>query len=483
MEAPNLFTSNGYIENPNKFLNSFDKDIKNQIKEYILKMNNAEYKLKISYDTNNIFLKIERKNELSLYNYENKYNYNDIVSILKLPSEIYNESNKVADVLDKAYENKKLFLKFDEDNINILLIVKLSIGFQEFDCPLQIIKKYYDINEIFNIILGELKSLKQNKKEFIAPQILELEQKIESLKILIVNEIGKINEVIQVLLKQNKENIEKLNKNKNEIKLLKDELCNFKEFKSKMKIESNINNNLDRKKKQNENNISTKLGISSKVSIQEETDYEVKKLNKEEKEDFSFNIIIEGAEKVGKSSIIEKFIEMKNPPEKEGISNFGYKIINKYVKIDNTIIKLEIIDFVVGDISKRSTNNYKNADLIMFIYSINDSKSFEKIIQKLWSIKSKSKQVYFLVGNKSELGNRSVQQKEAKNAMTKYNISYFMETSAKTGNNIDNIFYEAVKILYKNKKVSNNHKAKIIDLSKGEELIKTNTALKFLFPA
>ena len=481
MEAQNQFTSNGYLENPNKSLNSFED--KNKIKEYILKINNEEYKLKISYDINNIFLKIERKNELLLYNYENKFNYNDIVSILKLPPEIYNESNKVVDVLDKAYENKKLILKFDEDNINMLLIVKLSIGFQEIDCPLQIRKKYYDINEIFNIILGELKSLKQIKKELIAPQILELEKKIESLKILITNEFGKINETIQILSKQNKENIEKLNKNKNEIKLLKDELCAFKEFKSKKKIESNINNNLDSKKKQKENNISTKLGISSIVSIQEEPVYEVKKLNKEEKEDFTFNIIIEGAEKVGKSSIIEKFVEMKNPPEKEGISNFGYKIINKYVKIDNTIIKLEIIDFVVGDISRRSTNNYKNADLIMFIYSINDSKSFEKIIQKLWSIKSKSKQIYFLVGNKSELGNRNVQQKEAKNALMKYNISYFIEASAKTGDNIDNIFYEAVKILYKNKKVSNIHKAKIIELSKGEELKKTNTALKFLFPA
>ena len=105
------------------------------------------------------------------------------------------------------------------------------------------------------------------------------------------------------------------------------------------------------------------------------------------------------------------------------------------------------------------------------------------LLKKLWSIKSKSKRVYFLVGNKSELGNRNVQQKEAKNAMTKYNISYFIEASAKTGNNIDNIFYEAVKILYKNKKVNNNHKAKIIELSKGEEIKKTNTALKFLFPA
>ena len=485
MEAQNSYT-NEYIEksNLNSLDNCFNKDIKNQNKEYTLKINNLEYILKISYDTNSILLKIERKNELLLFNYENKYNYNDIVSILKLPPEIYNETNKVADVLDKAYENKKLFLKFDEDNINLILIVKLSIGFQEIDCPLQINKRYYDINEKFNIILGELKLLKQFKNDFISPQILELYQKIESLKNLIVNELRKTNEAIQGLLLRNKENKEQLNKNKNEIKLLKDELSYFKELKNKKKPESTTKNNLDIKKKQNENNISNKLALSSKVSsIYQEEVYEVKKLNQEEKEDFSFNIIIEGAEKVGKSSIIEKFVEMKTPPEEDLISNFGYKIINKYVKIDNTIIKLEIIDFVMGDISRRSTNNYKNADLIMFIYSISDSKSFEKIIQKLWTIKSKSKQIYFLVGNKSELGNRNVQQKDAKSIMGKYNISYFMEVSAKTGNNIDTIFYEAVKILYKNKKTNNNNKANIVELSKGEELKKTNTALKFLFPA
>ena len=81
------------------------------------------------------------------------------------------------------------------------------------------------------------------------------------------------------------------------------------------------------------------------------------------------------------------------------------------------------------------------------------------------------------------MGNRNAQQKEAKNALTKYNISYFLEASAKTGDNIDTLFYEAVKILYKNKKINSTHKAKIIELSKGEELKKTNTALKFLFPA
>ena len=495
MEAPIPFTPNDCIEKPNKFINSLDNpikiDIKNQSKEYILKINNSEYTLAITYDTNKILFKIEKKNELQLYNYESKYNYKDIVSILKLPSEIYNESNKVVEVFDKAYENQKLILKFDEDNINILLIVKLSIGFQEIDCPLKIRKKYYDINEKFDIILEKLKSLKQNKKEFINSQILELEQKIESLKKLVADEIISIKEIIQSLLLQNKENIEKLYKNQNEIKILKEELLSLKELKNNEKKENiEINNIYDNKKINNNNNTISYKNNSKRLSLPppsnlqiQEAVYEIKKLNKEEKEDFSFNIIIEGNEKVGKSSIIEKFIEMKSPTEKEGSSNFGYKITNKYVNINNTIIKLEITDFTIGDISRRSANSYKNADLIMFIYSINDNKSFEKIIQKLCILKSKSNQVYFLIGNKSELENRNVSQKEAKNAMTKYNLSYFMEVSAKTGNNIDKIFYEAVKILYKNKKIINNHKPKIIELSKCNGNKKINTALKILFPA
>ena len=478
MEAPIPLTPNDFREKPNEFIKSLDNsikiDIKNQIKEYILKINNSEYALSIIYETNKILFKIEKKNELLLYNYESKYNYKDIISILKLTSEIYNESNKILEVLDKAYEDKKLILKFDEDNINILLIVKLSNGFQDIEYPLKIRKKYYDINEKFDIILDKLESLKQNKKEFINSQIFDLVQKIESLKNLLVGELSNIKEIIQRLLLKNKENIENLNKNQYEIKILKEELLSLKEIIKNGKKENIESNNTDDNKKKNESNnnsISQNLSLPSSSSssslepIQEQI-YEIKKLNQEEMEDFTFNIIIEGAEKVGKSSIIEKFVEEKNTKEKEGNSNFGYKIINKYIKINNNVIKLEIIDFFIGDISRRGVSNYKNTDLIMFIYSVNDNKSLEKIIQKLRVLKSKSNQVYFLIGNKSELENKNVSEKEVKNILIKYNIDYFMEVSAKTGNNIDTIFYEAIKILYKNLKMTKNNKAKTITLSK-----------------
>ena len=494
MEAPTPLKFNDYINTSNKSINSLDnsikRDIENQSKEYILKINNSEYTLKIIYDTNKIFFKIEKKNEFLLFNYESKYNYKDIISILKLPSDLYNESNKVVEVLDKAYENQKLILKFDEDNTCLLLIVKLSVGFQEIDCPLKIRKKYYDINEKFDIILEKLKSLKQNKKEFINSQILELEQKIESLKKHIVDELNNIKEIFQSFLLKNKENTEKLHRNQYEIKILKEELISLKEIYKNKKKENIESNNVDDNKKKNKgnNNIITRgLSITSPSSSSshtpiQETVYEIKKLNKEEKEDFTFNIIIEGAEKVGKSSIIEKFVEVKENTEKEGNFKFGYKITKQYINIDNIIIKLEITDFLIGDISRRSANNYKNADLIMFIYSINDAKSFEKITQKLRALKSKSYQVYFLIGNKSELENRNVSQKEAKNIMAKYNINYFIEVSAKYGKNIDNIFYEAVKILYKSKKTSDNNKNKIINLSKDNIIKKSNTTLYFLLP-
>ena len=57
MEAPIPLIFNDNIYTPNKLINSLD-DIGNQSKEYILKINNSEYTLKIIYDTNKIFFKI-----------------------------------------------------------------------------------------------------------------------------------------------------------------------------------------------------------------------------------------------------------------------------------------------------------------------------------------------------------------------------------------------------------------------------------------
>ena len=55
----------------------------------------------------------------------------------------------------------------------------------------------------------------------------------------------------------------------------------------------------------------------------------------------------------------------------------------------------------------------------------------------------------FLIGNKADLEDKRVIEKEAgENFKKEYEIDLFMETSAKTGFNAEELFAEAAKILY-----------------------------------
>ena len=101
----------------------------------------------------------------------------------------------------------------------------------------------------------------------------------------------------------------------------------------------------------------------------------------------------------------------------------------------------------------------------MFIYSINDSQTFEIAKSKI-ELMMKKKKIIFLIGNKSYLeSNRKILEKDAQEIVNKYNINFFTEISAKTGKNIEKMFYEAVKVLYKNKNFDANNDTKNICFS------------------
>ena len=215
-----------------------------------------------------------------------------------------------------------------------------------------------------------------------------------------------------------------------------------------------------------------------------EIDYNIKKLYEPKKEELKFSIIVDGDQKTGKTSIIEKFIENNNSNYNNNSSNLG--IISKfsYIEIDNTIIKLDIIDFTINDITKRSVNNYKNGDIIFFVYSINDFISFEKVKRKISLMSLKSKYI-FLVGNKDDLEDKKVYENDSEKLVNKYNINFFIEVSAETGKNIDNLFFAAIKLLYKNKKneKSSNVKVKNKVLGTYKANDRGSKALNFLFPS
>ena len=68
----------------------------------------------------------------------------------------------------------------------------------------------------------------------------------------------------------------------------------------------------------------------------------------------------------------------------------------------------------------------------------------------------------FLIGNKSDLENeRIISKNDAEKIKEDYEMDYFIETSAKTGMNAQEIFIEAARLLYKDySKYKNENKNK-----------------------
>ena len=78
----------------------------------------------------------------------------------------------------------------------------------------------------------------------------------------------------------------------------------------------------------------------------------------------------------------------------------------------------------------------------------------------------------FLIGNKSDLEDqRKINADQAKKFTEQYDIDFFMESSAKTGMNVQDIFVQAAKLLYKdymdysNEKKNKKEAKKVIDLN------------------
>ena len=164
-----------------------------------------------------------------------------------------------------------------------------------------------------------------------------------------------------------------------------------------------------------------------------------------------FKLIIIGESGVGKSCLTLRVT--KNNYIENYTPTIGFENSNLYFQVNEKIIKFEIWD-TCGQETYRSLikSYYRNTSLIILVYSIDDKKSFNKLNSWLNDIRSFSEKnvKIFLVGNKIDINDeKRIITKDMGNQFYKdNNLNNFFETSAKTGFNIDNLFIEAVKILY-----------------------------------
>ena len=166
--------------------------------------------------------------------------------------------------------------------------------------------------------------------------------------------------------------------------------------------------------------------------------------------DLIFKLIVVGDSGVGKSCLTMR--GTKNCFEECYSPTVGFEFCTFCIKINGQYIKLQIWDTCGQEIYKSLiTSFYRNASLAILVYSIDNQNSFNNIETWLNEIKSQSNPEIkiFLIGNKADLeDDRNITFETAEQFSKEHSFNYFIETSAKTGLNAQNVFIQAAKELY-----------------------------------
>ena len=169
--------------------------------------------------------------------------------------------------------------------------------------------------------------------------------------------------------------------------------------------------------------------------------------------DYLFKVLLLGDTDVGKSSLILRYTE--ETFNSKLVNSIGVDFKMKKKEIDGKIIKVQIWDTAGHERFRSITYSYyRGANAIIIVFDITDKKSFLSITEWLKQIEKHAKEnvFKFLVGNKSDLSEeRKVTYEEAKEYADEHDLPY-IETSAKEGININELFESSIKSFLSNSK-------------------------------
>ena len=382
-------------------------------------------------------LDINEKFEL-IINEINCIKKNNIALIDKKFEEIFERLNNMESSMDEKIKNNTGNLNSLNKEINDKILKNNQ------DTILSLKKEFKEeIDDLKKVILNQER--KEKPKEIKKEEVKETLEELNIIKIEQKNEninIDKNKKENNINIK--KDNIININDNKNNINEIKNKININNEI---ISINANDNKNKIQKKDSSKNN-----PIKKKGSIP--TKFKIEKLY-EPDDDYTnvyFFIMLIGESGVGKTWIFDNYFSLDYAQS----PSLGIESEEIFFKInDISLISLNI-GVSPGDKKFNQINFCSNKDLIIFVYAIDDRKSFENLKGTIKEVKKNRKDTYYiLVGNKIDLeSKRVVKREEGENLAKNENLNSFFECSAKNGNYIENIFLEACKILYINKVVN-----------------------------
>jgi Ras-related protein Rab-2A len=156
-----------------------------------------------------------------------------------------------------------------------------------------------------------------------------------------------------------------------------------------------------------------------------------------------FKCIIVGDSRVGKSQLLLQLT--RNEFKAAHDPTLGVEFKTRVVTVDSTLVKLQIWD-TAGQERFRSTTRsyYRGASGILLVFDVTQRETFEHVATWLHEAQEHSNLPLsiFLIGNKCDLADqREVSTEEATEYARERGLTY-METSAKTAQNVERAFLE-----------------------------------------
>ena len=163
----------------------------------------------------------------------------------------------------------------------------------------------------------------------------------------------------------------------------------------------------------------------------------------DKKYDYIFKLILIGSSGVGKTSILQRYIQKIF--NDDYTCTIGVDFFMKSMKIDDKLIKLQLWDTAGTEKFKSiTTGYYRGANAAFIVFDLTSRKSFESVSEWIENYYKYSNPDYerhvILIGNKSDLKNERIITEDEIDDFVKLNKIKYFETSAKNGENIDECF-------------------------------------------
>ena len=161
-------------------------------------------------------------------------------------------------------------------------------------------------------------------------------------------------------------------------------------------------------------------------------------------------LMLLGDGQVGKTSLILRLTG--NKYDDSLMTTIGKESFIYQINLHDRELKMKIWDTAGQERFKSMTVNViKSVDGLILVYSISNEETFKNIdvwLRQLNDISDISKKPIIIVGNKSDLNESRAVTYEEGQSYAKSHGYHFYETSAKTGQNVKEAFYDIFEQLY-----------------------------------